>query len=211
MGWRLPMFWNKSPIKPEYYVGSDEPHNEEVVRERFAAKAKRYLRQMPLAHETVAMYFCLLDPATPIWVKATAAAALAYFILPFDAVPDFLPIVGLSDDASVLAAALDGHRGAHHRRASHPGSGVDGRRDRGPGEGPGVSWTLEQCHSRPTRHEESCPRRSPAGAQHVTSRRVARLAGPVADGSEGDGVRPVDHGLAAPGTRGEDPGRGHCG
>ena len=100
------MLWKKTPIKPEYYVGSDEPHNEEVVRERFAAKAKRYLRRLPLAHETVAMYFCLLDPVTPIWVKATAGAALAYFILPLDAVPDFLPIVGLSDDASVLAAAL---------------------------------------------------------------------------------------------------------
>jgi uncharacterized membrane protein YkvA (DUF1232 family) len=100
------MFWKKTLIKPEYYVGSDEPHNEEVVRERFAAKAKRYLRRLPLAHETVAMYFCLLDPATPVWVKATAAAALAYFVLPLDAVPDILPVVGLSDDASVLAAAL---------------------------------------------------------------------------------------------------------
>src|SRR5436309_11204403 len=106
MRWRIPMFWKKSPIHPEYYVGSDEPHNEEIVRERFAAKAKRYLRQLPLAKETVSMYFCLLDPRTPIWVKATAAAALAYFILPLDAVPDLLPIVGLSDDASVLAAAL---------------------------------------------------------------------------------------------------------
>jgi uncharacterized membrane protein YkvA (DUF1232 family) len=100
------MLWKNTPIKPEYYVGSDEPYNEKVVRERFAAKAKRYLRQLPLARETVAMYFCLLDSATPIWVKATAAAALAYFILPFDAIPDLLPIVGLSDDASVLAAAL---------------------------------------------------------------------------------------------------------
>src|SRR5947209_11425437 len=106
MRWRSPMFWNKSLIKPEFYVGSDEPHNEEIVRERFAAKAKHYLRQLPLAHETVAMYFCLLDSRTPIWVKATAAAALAYFILPFDAMPDLLPIVGLSDDAGVLAAAL---------------------------------------------------------------------------------------------------------
>jgi uncharacterized membrane protein YkvA (DUF1232 family) len=52
------------------------------------------------------MYFCLLDPKTPVWVKGTAAAALAYFILPLDAVPDLLPIVGLSDDAGVLAAAL---------------------------------------------------------------------------------------------------------
>jgi uncharacterized membrane protein YkvA (DUF1232 family) len=115
------MLWNKSLIKPEFYVGSDEPHNEEIVRERFAAKAKRYLRQLPLAHETVAMYFCLLDSRTPIWVKATAAAALAYFILPFDAVPDLLPIVGLGDDASVIAAALTAIAAhitpEHHARA----------------------------------------------------------------------------------------------
>src|SRR3954454_23999351 len=118
---RMPMFGKTSPIQPEFYVGSDEPHNEEVVRERFAAKAKRYLRQLPLAKETVAMYFCLLDSRTPIWVKATAAAALAYFILPLDAVPDLLPIVGLSDDASVLTAAfaaIAAHvTGEHHARA----------------------------------------------------------------------------------------------
>src|SRR4051795_2001825 len=100
------MFRKKSPIDPESYVGSDEPHNEAIVRERFAAKAKRYLRQLPLASETVAMYFCLLDSRTPLWVKATVAAPLAYFILPLDAVPDLLPVVGLSDDASVIAAAL---------------------------------------------------------------------------------------------------------
>src|SRR4051794_38698431 len=118
MRWRQPMPWKKSLIKPEYYVGSDEPHNEEIVRERFAAKAKRYLRQLPLAHETVAMYFCLLDGRTPIWVKATVAAALAYFIMPLDAMPDLLPIVGLSDDASVIAAALTAvaaHITAEHR------------------------------------------------------------------------------------------------
>src|SRR4051812_15660417 len=117
----IEMLWNRSLIKPEFYVGSDEPHNEEVVRERFAAKAKRYLRQLPLARETVAMYFCLLDSRTPIWVKATVAAALAYFILPLDAVPDLLPIVGLSDDASVLAAALTAVAAhitdEHHARA----------------------------------------------------------------------------------------------
>jgi uncharacterized membrane protein YkvA (DUF1232 family) len=39
-------------------------------------------------------------------VKGTVAAALAYFILPIDAVPDLMPIIGLSDDASVLAAAF---------------------------------------------------------------------------------------------------------
>jgi uncharacterized membrane protein YkvA (DUF1232 family) len=105
---RLTASWNrrKAPVDPEAYVGHDATRNERVVREGFVAKAKRYLNRMPLAKETVAMYFCMLDPETPLWVKGTAAAALAYFILPLDALPDIMPVVGLSDDASVLAAAL---------------------------------------------------------------------------------------------------------
>src|SRR3954468_4297265 len=152
------MLWNRSLIKPEFYVGSDEPYNEEVVRERFAAKAKRYLGQLPLAFETVAMYFCLLDSRTPIWVKATVAAALAYFILPLDAVPDLLPIVGLSDDASVIAAALTAvaapitsarPRGPPPPRASRQGAGLDGRRDRAPGRAVAGQLTTGRPRSRP--------------------------------------------------------------
>jgi len=93
-------------VRPEDYVGDDEARNERVVREGFLAKARRSLGHLPLAQETVAMYFCLLDARTPIWVKAAAAAALAYFILPLDAMPDLLPVVGLSDDAGVIAATL---------------------------------------------------------------------------------------------------------
>src|SRR4051794_33556312 len=93
-------------VRPEDYVGDDEARNEKFVREGFAAKARRHLNRLPLAQETVALYFCLLDPKTPVWVKGIAAAALAYFILPLDAIPDLLPIAGFSDDAGVLAAAL---------------------------------------------------------------------------------------------------------
>src|SRR5207248_797424 len=103
---RLSALWKTSSVDPEDYVGHDAARNEETVREGFVAKAKRYLNRLPLAQETVAMYFCLLDPKTPLWVKGTVAAALAYFILPLDAVPDFLPLAGMSDDAGVLAAAL---------------------------------------------------------------------------------------------------------
>src|SRR4051794_35567809 len=106
MGSRWLSRLRREPVRPEDYVGGDEATNERVVREGFAAKAKRYLNRIPLAQETVAMYFCLLDPGTPLWVKGTVAAALAYFLLPLDAIPDFLPIVGMSDDAGVLAAAF---------------------------------------------------------------------------------------------------------
>ena len=59
-----------------------------------------------MAEEVVSLYHAMLDPKTPLWVKGVAAAALAYFILPIDAVPDMLPLVGLGDDLSVLSAAL---------------------------------------------------------------------------------------------------------
>jgi uncharacterized membrane protein YkvA (DUF1232 family) len=115
----LTALWKASTVNPEDYVGHDASKNERAAREGFVAKAKRYLNRLPLAHETAAMYFCMLDPKTPVWVKATAGAALAYFVLPFDAVPDLMPVLGMSDDASVLAAALtaiSAHVSDDHRR-----------------------------------------------------------------------------------------------
>jgi len=93
-------------VRPEDYVGSDQEANERYVRSGFAAKAKNALSKLPMADEVVAAYFCMIDPTTPRWVKGVAAAALAYFILPVDAVLDVIPFVGLMDDASVLAGAL---------------------------------------------------------------------------------------------------------
>ncbi len=98
-------WWSKVGIDPGKYVGRDPSDVEAAAREGFAAKARRHLRKLPMARETVALYFCLLDPTTPLWVKGIVAAALAYFVLPLDAIPDILPIVGLGDDAGILAAA----------------------------------------------------------------------------------------------------------
>ncbi|MFO0958394.1 MAG: YkvA family protein [Isosphaeraceae bacterium] len=109
-------------IDPEAYVGHDAARNEEKVRQGFARKAKRFLRLIPLASEAVAAYFCMLDGRTPLWVKGTVAAALAYFILPIDALPDFLPVVGMGDDAGVIAAALtavSAYITEEHRRQAH--------------------------------------------------------------------------------------------
>jgi uncharacterized membrane protein YkvA (DUF1232 family) len=118
MAKRLTAFWLKSDVDPEDYVGRDAAKNEATARTGFVAKAKRCLNRLPMAGEVVAMYFCMLDPKTPIWVKTTTAAALAYFILPLDAIPDLMPLVGLSDDAGVLAAALtavSAHVTSEHR------------------------------------------------------------------------------------------------
>lgn len=113
--------WKKAPADPGDFVGRDAEANQRVAREGFVAKAKRYLQRLPMAESTVAMYFCMLDPKTPAWVKGVVAAALAYFILPLDAVPDLMPLVGFGDDASVLAAAftaVSGHVTEAHRASA---------------------------------------------------------------------------------------------
>jgi uncharacterized membrane protein YkvA (DUF1232 family) len=98
-------WWSKAGIDPGKYVGRDPDAFEAKARSGFVAKAKHHLKKIPMARETVALYFCLLDSSTPLWVKGIVGAALAYFVLPLDAVPDILPIIGLSDDAGLLAAA----------------------------------------------------------------------------------------------------------
>ena len=46
------------------------------------------------------------DEETPVAAKGMMLAALAYFVLPFDAVPDFIAGLGYTDDAAVFAALI---------------------------------------------------------------------------------------------------------
>ena len=80
--------------------------NETRVRKKFWPKVKRYARRIPFIDEVVAGYYCAMDPETPPRVRGILLAALAYFILPLDAVPDFLLSFGFGDDIAVLMAAL---------------------------------------------------------------------------------------------------------
>ena len=47
-----------------------------------------------------------LDPFTPAQVRVSLMAALAYLVMPFDLFPDFMPMVGFSDDFVALTAVL---------------------------------------------------------------------------------------------------------
>jgi uncharacterized membrane protein YkvA (DUF1232 family) len=62
--------------------------------------------------EVVAAYYAMLDPATPTGARLTILAALAYFVSPFDFIPDFIAGLGFADDATILLAALSAVRGA---------------------------------------------------------------------------------------------------
>ena len=80
--------------------------NEKIVDRDFWAKLRKVAGKVPFAEDAAAAYFCAVDPTTPSKVKATRCAALAYFVMPFDVVPDFLAGIGFTDDAAVVALAI---------------------------------------------------------------------------------------------------------
>ena len=84
------------PENPEY---SDASFWEKL--RDYALAAGKQVVEMALQ-----LYYALQSPVTPMWARAIIIAALAYFIMPLDAIPDAIPVVGYTDDLGALAAAL---------------------------------------------------------------------------------------------------------
>lgn len=94
----------------------------ERVRKSFWIKLKRVAAKIPFAEDLLAAYYCAFDRETPRHVQAALLGAIAYFVLPFDFVPDMLPVLGFTDDAAVLATAIrmvSSHIRPEHREAAH--------------------------------------------------------------------------------------------
>lgn len=96
---------------------NEDARREKRVRAAFWRTARLAARHVPFMEEVVAGYFCALDRQTPARVRGTLLAALAYFVLPFDVIPDFIFGLGFTDDIAVLTAALTAIRS--HIRPAH--------------------------------------------------------------------------------------------
>lgn len=59
-----------------------------------------------LVEKSLWLYYAARRPDTPLWAKTVVYSALAYFILPTDAIPDFIPITGYTDDMAAIATAV---------------------------------------------------------------------------------------------------------
>lgn len=94
---------------------------ERKVRRDFWAKLKRVAANVPFVEDLVAAYYCAMDPATPIRVRGMLLAALAYFILPTDLIPDIIGGLGFADDMALLTAVVgmvSSHITSTHRAAA---------------------------------------------------------------------------------------------
>ena len=87
------------------------------VNDGFWPKIRRLARRIPFMGELLAAYYTTLDPKTPLQAKAVLMAALAYFVMPVDVIPDFIAGFGFTDDATVLYAAI--RSVAKHIRPEH--------------------------------------------------------------------------------------------
>ncbi|MDP2411292.1 MAG: YkvA family protein [Pseudolabrys sp.] len=76
------------------------------LRQDFWRKTRGVAARLPFADELLAAYYCAFDRETPLPVKAALLGAIAYFVLPADAIPDVMPVLGFTDDAAVLATTL---------------------------------------------------------------------------------------------------------
>jgi uncharacterized membrane protein YkvA (DUF1232 family) len=86
--------------------GSGANADEGEVRVKFWRTAKKAARHIPFMEDLVAAYYCALDKDTPLRAKAILLAALGYFVLPADAIPDIVLGIGFTDDIAVLTAAI---------------------------------------------------------------------------------------------------------
>jgi uncharacterized membrane protein YkvA (DUF1232 family) len=80
--------------------------NEQRVARGFWPKMRKVASRVPFAADALSLWWCARDPATPTAAKGMMFAALAYFVLPTDAIPDVLPALGFTDDAAVIAALI---------------------------------------------------------------------------------------------------------
>jgi uncharacterized membrane protein YkvA (DUF1232 family) len=123
----------KRPLDPSRAL---VPHvmrlNEQKVMRGFWPKMRKVAARVPFASDALAVWYCARDDQTPVAAKGMMFAALAYFVMPFDAVPDVIAGLGYTDDAAVFFAMLSivgKHLKPRHRAAAR--AAVDRLRDEG--------------------------------------------------------------------------------
>jgi uncharacterized membrane protein YkvA (DUF1232 family) len=95
--------------------------DESGLRRKFWRKLKREVASVPFLEDVLTAHYCAFDRNTPVHVKAVLVGAIVYFVMPDDLIPDYLPLIGLADDAAVIGMAIkmmSSHIKPEHREAA---------------------------------------------------------------------------------------------
>src|ERR1700735_4754537 len=80
--------------------------NARIVEEGFWPKLLKLAGRIPFAEDLAAAYFCVIDPTTPGRVRGVLLAALAWFVLPAAVMPEFVVVLGFTNEIAVTAIAV---------------------------------------------------------------------------------------------------------
>ena len=78
----------------------------DYVDENLWNKLEKSGRRISFAKDILALYHYIKDPLVKWYRKAIVVAALVYFIVPIDTIPDLTPLFGYLDDLGVITALL---------------------------------------------------------------------------------------------------------
>lgn len=80
----------------------------EISIDKLQEKIKASARELGVrsVYTTLLLFYAYKEKDTPTWARGVVLGALAYFINPFDSIPDLTPLVGYSDDIGILGFAL---------------------------------------------------------------------------------------------------------
>lgn len=59
-----------------------------------------------IRRDSHALYLAARDPRVPWYAKALAMAVAGYALSPLDLIPDFIPVIGLLDDAIIVPLGI---------------------------------------------------------------------------------------------------------
>lgn len=56
--------------------------------------------------DAIILYYAWRHPETPSFIKVMLVMLVAYVFSPIDIIPDYLPIIGIADDVTIVTAAV---------------------------------------------------------------------------------------------------------
>ena len=90
----------------EFNSKKDVDEATEIIEDKLWIKLEKFGNKISFAKDLMALYRYLLDNNVGWQRKAIVAAALIYFIVPIDIIPDLAPLFGYMDDLGVIMATL---------------------------------------------------------------------------------------------------------